>query len=124
MDNLMDTELNSDPGDNLESFNYMNHDNQTKRSREELESDNEENPILKQPENKEAGWKTPEEPQPTTSNNLYGAIEENDVVLNHLIDGSANSNFNKPLKLTKALNKSEFHKYIIEDFLSWQSPQI
>ncbi|XP_037773400.1 uncharacterized protein LOC119569197 [Penaeus monodon] len=77
---LMDSDLNSDPGENPESIQYMDHENQTKRTREELESDNEENPISKQPKNKEAGWKAPEEPQPTTSNNQANM----EVQINHL----------------------------------------
>ncbi|XP_037803020.1 uncharacterized protein LOC119597513 [Penaeus monodon] len=102
-----------------ESIQYMDHENQTKRTREELESDNEENPISKQPKNKEAGWKAPEEPQPTTSNNQANMEvgNNNSVVLIQLKDGSATTNFNNPLKLTKAINKSEFQKYIIEDSL-------
>jgi len=115
----MDSDLNSDPGEDPESIQYMDHENQTKRTREELESDNEENPLSKQPKNKEAGWKTPAEPQPTTSNNQANMEvgNNNSVVLIQLKDGSATNNFNNPLKLTKAINKSEFQKYIIEDSL-------
>jgi len=37
------------------------------------------------------------------------------VILIQLSGESIISNFNYPIKLTNAFNKSEFHKYIIED---------
>lgn len=40
-----------------------------------------------------------------------------DVILIQLSGESLISNFNNPIKLTNAINKSEFHKYIIEDTL-------
>jgi len=63
----MDTDLNPDPGEDPELVQLMDQEIQTKRTREELESDNEENPISKQPKNQEAGWRKPEEQHPTTS---------------------------------------------------------
>lgn len=115
----MDTDLNPDPGEDPELVQLMDQEIQTKRTREELESDNEENPISKQPKNQEAGWRKPEEQHPTTSKNTTNMKvgQENPVILIQLIDDKTTTNFNNPIKLTKALNTSEFHKYIIEDSL-------
>nr|XP_027232687.1 uncharacterized protein LOC113824138 [Penaeus vannamei] len=62
-------------GEDPELVQLMDQEIQTKRTREDLESDNEENPISKQPKNQEAGWRKPEEQHPTTSKNTTNMKE-------------------------------------------------
>jgi len=111
----MDTILNPDPGE-YPGISDMNYDSQSNRRPRET-SDSEEDPHPKHPRKNETG-RNSTDPNPTTTDNTPMHRQENqNVVLINLSDQSEASNFNNPIKLTNALNKSDFQKYIIEDSL-------
>lgn len=43
--------------------------------------------------------------------------DNTNVILINLAGESRDSNFNNPIKITESINKSEFHKYVIENSL-------
>lgn len=112
----MDGNLNPDPGEKPGSIKEMDYDNQTNR-RPRQESDNKENPDPKLARRHEVSRNL--EPQSPATNSITNRQDEitKHVVLISLTDGFERASFNNPMKLTDALNKSVFQKYIIEDSL-------
>ncbi|XP_037774586.1 uncharacterized protein LOC119571266 [Penaeus monodon] len=111
----MDTILNPDPGE-YPGKSDMNYDSQSNRRPRE-NSDSEEDPHPKHPQKNETGRNSTDHNASTTDNTPMHRQENQNVVLINLSDQSEASNFNNPIKLTNALNKSDFQKYIIEDSL-------
>lgn len=115
----MDAKNIPDPGKSPGKAQQMDYETLNNRRRKNSDSDTETNPPSKQHRNEEAGRNFIQF-QPVGSNNTEPRNQvgmNRDVILIQLSGESLISNFNNPIKLTNAINKSEFHKYIIEDTL-------
>jgi len=108
----MNGNFDLDPGEEPGKDNEMIYEHQKNSRRRD--SDSEDCPYTKQARNEETG-------KQTTENHTYGTVTQGtpqeNVILIQITNKSNTSNFNHPIRLTEAINKSIFQKYIIENSL-------